>query len=290
MRKFSEGLLERYKKGEFVKDFRIFAVAAGVLFQYDMGLAVKFGKILFIPAINFQLFLKNFITLAGHPIHEEFLWRCINIEEWGAFLMTEVGHGSNVQGVMTTATYDSATQEFILNTPNDLAAKFWIGNLAKTATLGVTIAQLISDGKNHGIHLFITPLRDRETHEPYPGIVIGDCGPKHGMHTIDNGVCWFHDYRIPREYLLNRISQVSPEGVFTSIEKSKSKRFGMHMSALSSGRIGLSYCASQLMTNAATTALRYSAVRQQFNTASKAREMYLLEYPLHQFRLIPLLA
>ena len=158
--------------------------------------------------------------------------------------MTEIGHGSNVQGVATTATYDKDTQEFVLNTPNDLAAKFWIGNLGKTATLGVVIAQLIVEGKNHGVHLFLAPLRDRDTHETYPGIVIGDCGPKAGMHGIDNGVAWFKDYRIPREYFLNRISNVTPDGVFSSIERSKSKRFGMHMSALSSGRIGLSYSAA----------------------------------------------
>ena len=215
-------------------------------------------------------------------MHEQILERCINIEEWGAFLMTEVGHGSNVQGVMTTATYDKSTQEFIINTPNDLAAKFWIGNLAKTATMGVVIAQLIVEGKNHGVHLFAVPIRDKETHEVYPGIVVGDCGPKHGMHVIDNGAAWFQNYRIPREYMLNKISNVSPEGVFTSKERSKSKRFGMHMSALSSGRIGLSYCASQLMTNAVTTALRYASVRQQFNNNAKTREHYLLEYPLHQ--------
>lgn len=38
------------------------------------------------------------------------------------------------------------------------------------------------------------------------------------------------------------------------------------------------------------SAIRYATIRQQFNNASKTREMYLLEYPLHQHRLIPLLA
>lgn len=75
--------------------------------------------------------------------------------------MTEVGHGSNVQGVRTTATYDPKTQEFVLNTPDDLAAKFWIGNLGKTATIGVVIAQLINENKNCGVHLFLAKLRDK---------------------------------------------------------------------------------------------------------------------------------
>ena len=62
------------------------------------------------------------------------------------------------------------------------------------------------------------------------------------------------------------------------------------MSALSSGRVGLSFGATQLMLNAVGTALRYGSIRQQFINSSKTREHYLLEYPLHQHRLIPLFA
>ena len=43
--KVSQGLLEHFKKGEFVKDFRVFSVPCCVLFQYDMGLSIKFGRI-----------------------------------------------------------------------------------------------------------------------------------------------------------------------------------------------------------------------------------------------------
>lgn len=46
--------------------------------------------------------------------------------------MTELGHGSNVRSLLTTATYDAATQEFVINTPSDMAAKVWIGNAAST--------------------------------------------------------------------------------------------------------------------------------------------------------------
>ena len=49
--------------------------------------------------------------------------------------MTELGHGSNARGIQTTAHYDKKTKEFIINTPNDLAMKFWIGGASKTANM-----------------------------------------------------------------------------------------------------------------------------------------------------------
>ena len=45
--------------------------------------------------------------------------------------MTELGHGSNVMGIETTAVYDEAAGEFVINTPTDTASKFWIGGAAQ---------------------------------------------------------------------------------------------------------------------------------------------------------------
>ncbi|ANB12016.1 acyl-CoA oxidase [Sugiyamaella lignohabitans] len=42
---------------------------------------------------------------------------------YGCFAMTEAGHGSNVAGLETTAVFDEATDEFVINTPNQAAAK-----------------------------------------------------------------------------------------------------------------------------------------------------------------------
>lgn len=78
----------------------------------------------------------------------------------GCFGMTELGHGSNVQGLETTATYDKSTQEFIINSPTVTSTKWWIGMAGQTATHCACYARLIVDGKDHGIHTFLVPLRE----------------------------------------------------------------------------------------------------------------------------------
>lgn len=52
----------------------------------------------------------------------------------GCFSMTEVGHGSNVAGLETIATYEKETDEFIIHSPTLTSTKFWIGGAAESAT------------------------------------------------------------------------------------------------------------------------------------------------------------
>lgn len=62
------------------------------------------------------------------------------------FALTELAHGSNVRGILTTATYDHESREFILNSPSKEAMKFWIGGAGKTSNTAVVWAQLIVNG------------------------------------------------------------------------------------------------------------------------------------------------
>jgi len=83
---------------------------------------------------------------------------------FGCYLQTELGHGSNVSALETTATYIPETQEFEIHSPTLTSSKWWIGALGKTATHGVVQAKLLLPDGKHGMkdmgpHLFFVQLR-----------------------------------------------------------------------------------------------------------------------------------
>ena len=114
----------------------------------------------------------------------------------GCYAQTELGHGSNVRGLETTATYIPETDEIEIHSPTLSATKWWPGALGRTANHAIVYARLIVGGRDLGIHNFMVQLRSITTHEPLPGIVVGDIGPKIGYNNQDNGFCRFEHVRI----------------------------------------------------------------------------------------------
>jgi acyl-CoA oxidase len=95
----------------------------------------------------------------------------------GAYAQTELGHGSNVAALETTATFLPESQTFEIHSPTLTSTKWWIGSSGLLATHAVVQAQLIlPTNKLIGPHLFLVQLRDERNHLPLPGVVIGDIG------------------------------------------------------------------------------------------------------------------
>ncbi|PVZ99193.1 hypothetical protein BB558_004798 [Smittium angustum] len=205
---------------------------------------------------------------------------------YGCFGMTELGHGSNVAGLETTATFDKERDQFVIHTPTLTATKWWIGGAAHSATHCSVFARLIIDNKDYGVKTFIVPLRNPETWELLAGISIGDIGKKMGRDQIDNGWIQFTNVRIPRSYMLMKHTKVSASG-----KVSEPPMAQLAYGALIMGRVSMVEDSANVAKRALTIAIRYAAVRHQFsNGPPGSPETKLLDYVTHQHRLLPLLA
>ncbi|ANB14784.1 acyl-CoA oxidase [Sugiyamaella lignohabitans] len=204
---------------------------------------------------------------------------------FGCFAMTEIGHGSNVAGLETTATFDEATDEFIINTPHLAATKWWIGGAAHTATHTLCYARLIVKGKDYGVKNFVVPLRNIHDHSLKPGIAVGDIGKKFGRDGIDNGWIQFSNVRIPRQFMLMKYNKIDSQGNVTQPPLAQ-----LAYGALIGGRVSMVSDSFQVSKRFLTIAIRYAAARRQFSAVEGTPETKILDYTYHQRRLLPRLA
>lgn len=102
----------------------------------------------------------------------------------GTYAQTELGHGSFIRGLETTATFDDKTDEFVVHSPTINSTKFWPAGLGFSSTHAVVMAQLVVAQKQLGPHLFIVPIRSLNDGKPLPGIRMGDVGLKMGYDKL----------------------------------------------------------------------------------------------------------
>ena len=248
----------------------------------DLSLLVKGG-------VQWGLFGGAVHRLGNEAHHEQYLADIMSFALPGCFAMTETGHGSDVQSLGTTATYDKATQEFVINTPDELAEKNYIGNAARDGRLAVVFAQLVTDAESHGVHALLVPIRKVDgTVES--GVTITDDGRKAGLNGVDNGRLRFDQVRVPRTALLNRFGDVSADGTYSSPIDNVNKRFFTMLGTLVQGRISISGAAISASKTALSIAIRYGEARRQFKAPDSDTEIPVLDYLAHQRRLLPLLA
>lgn len=245
-------------------------------------------------ALHFSMF---FVCLREQSTPEQqdlFLKRAENYDIIGCYAQTELGHGSNVRGLETTATWNPEDRTFTLHSPHLTASKWWIGSLGLVATHAVVMAQLVINAKSFGPHPFVVPIRDQRTHLAFEGVHVGDVGPKFGFNTMDNGFLLFNNYKVPHVNMLARFSRVDPDTGRYSRPANPALVYG----TMTFVRSNIVLSSGSVLARGVTIATRYCAVRRQFQDqdakaeklGEKTGENQVLNYTMVQIRLLPLLA
>ena len=247
----------------------------------DLSLLVKSG-------VQFGLFGGAVLHLGTERHHDAYLRDIATVDLPGCFAMTESGHGSNVQAVGTTATYDPETDEIVVNTPGPWARKDYIGNAARDGRLAAVFAQLVVGGEERGVHCVLVPIRD-DGGNVLARVEVGDCGAKLGLEGVDNGRLAFDDVRVPRANLLDRYAEIRNDGEYFSSIENPTKRFFTMLGTLVQGRVSVSGGSIGATKVALTIAVRHALSRKQFGPPGGA-EVVLMEYRTHQRKLLPRLA
>lgn len=129
-------------------------------YRYPCTLPVGTCSSIHTVNLIYSAFEPVFLLQASQELLDKYASRVATRGIFGCYLQTELGHGSNVASLETTATYIPETKEFEIHSPTLTSSKWWIGALGKTASHGVVQAKLIlPDGEDVGPHLFFVQLR-----------------------------------------------------------------------------------------------------------------------------------
>mmetsp|Transcript_4484 Transcript_4484/g.6702 ORF Transcript_4484/g.6702 Transcript_4484/m.6702 type:complete len:181 (-) Transcript_4484:720-1262(-) len=125
--------------------------------------------------------------------------------------------------------------------------------------------------------------------KPKPGVVITELGVKMGLNGVDNAALKFANVRVPRENMMNKLTDVDDQGRFSSEIKNLNNRFFAVTERLLSGRL----CIASMMVGASRAclfiAITYAKQRMAVGPTGES-DTPIFNYQLQQNALIPLLA
>lgn len=95
------------------------------------------------------MFIPTLLSQASSEQQAVWLPQAFNLRIIGTYAQTELGHGTFVRGLETTATYDPEHQQFIMHSPTLTSTKWWPGGMGEPQiirydTAGLSILNPIS--------------------------------------------------------------------------------------------------------------------------------------------------
>ncbi|MFJ5926419.1 acyl-CoA dehydrogenase family protein [Kitasatospora sp. NPDC092948] len=208
--------------------------------------------------------LEAAVSLGAMPIHlfgteeqkREWLPKLTSGQMLGAFGLTEPEGGTDAGGTRTTARYDEATDEWVIN-----GSKCFITNSGTDITGLVTVTALTEptthssdEGVNHSptreISSIIVPTGT-------PGFQVSKKYSKVGWNASDTRELSFSDCRVPAANLLGR----------------QGRGYAQFLRILDEGRIAIAALATGLAQGCVDQSLSYAATRRAFGRPIGANQV-----------------
>ncbi len=168
---------------------------------------------------------------------------------WGAMAMTEPGAGSDTSAIRTSAVFDEATNEWVLNGEKIFCTN---GKLALDESNGLVVvwASIDRSAGRAGMRPFVVEAGT-------PGVTVTKTEIKHGIRASDTAAIVFEDARIPADHILGSAEVAKPSGEASAGRKGfkgamatfDATRPLVAASALGIGRAALEFLKEKLAEN-----------------------------------------
>lgn len=194
--------------------------------------------------LSIHLIVPHILTSLGTPAQKEkYLPRLTKGGQLAAFALTEPNAGSDAASAKTTAIFDPATNEYVLN-----GTKCFITGGSRADVL---LIFALTDPKK-GLKGMSAILVEKGT----PGFSVGKIENKMGLRGSETAELIFEDCRVPAENLVGK------EG----------KGFSIAMQALDSARIGTGAQSVGVAEGAIDLSVKYMHERTQFGKPISAQQ------------------
>jgi len=219
---------------------------------------------------------------AGRDDIADWIGELDSLKSFGSLLVTEAGRGNSHIGIRTEAVHDPLTGEFVLDTPDDAAAKFMPNvGLDGVRKLGVVYARLIASGADRGVFGFVLPIRDENGLRP--GIRITPL-PEAPLLPLDYAAITFDRVRLPARSLLHDSARLESDGRFHDPLGGPEERLLRSLDVRHRAWVACGSALAAVVRTTAALAVRFAADRHTLSRS--APEQPVLAYRSQQLPLV----